>query len=386
MADNSHTSILRRMTDPQADEVAQSPLTTSRAVRMAMTKAAHSALGLAVTVTAIEEGAQPLDAMLPDLPDDLMMVALHRQGVPVGLIGLDMQVRAAVVELQTIGRVGKFAPEFRVATSTDKQMSDRFMAALLQDLTESVAGTEFEGWLDGLTHQDMIVDIRAAALILDDMEYRTLRMNIDLGVEGRAGQVLLALPLNTAEPAPVTPAAEKLPWDPSFRMAVADAPCVLDVELHRFSISLAQAENLQVGQVLALPDCTVSSAQLVSTDGLVRLPAKLGQMGGKRAVRIEQAPTMGMSDLGALSTDQTAAAGGPMIPDLPNPMEHDAVDMALEEPDIEAAVDAPAIETAAFDESALEAGAFDPSAIETDADPMDLPEIDIAPMSLELPE
>lgn len=330
MADNAQNSILRRMTNPQTDEVAQSPLTTSRAVRMAITKAAYDTLGLVVSVTAVEEIVQPLDDMLADLADDLMMVALQRKSEPVGLIGLDMQMRAAVVELQTMGKVAKNAPEPRIATSTDKQMSDGLLAAFLQDLSLSVAGTEFEGWLDGLSHHNVIVGIRAAALLLDDRDYRVLRLSVDLGVDGRTGSVVIALPLLSVAVAPQAPIVDKLPWDPAFREAVSNTASVFDVELHRFRIPLAQADNLAVGQVLPLPGCTVSSARLISLDGRVALPAKLGQIGGKRAVRIEQAPAAPMDDLAAIPAD-------PPMPDIAAPMDTGlpevAIDMAMPEPE-----------------------------------------------------
>lgn len=390
MADNSHTSILRRMTDPRADEVAQSPLTTSRAVRMAMIKAAHGALGLVVTVTGVEEMTQSLDEMLSGLPDNLMLVALQRQSQPVGLLCLDMQMRAAIVELQTIGQVSKFPPDARPATSTDKQMSEQLMTALLHDLTESVTGTEFEGWLDGLSHHEMVPHVRAAALMLEDQEYRILRMSIDLGIEGRAGDIILALPLQAEAPAPEEPVPDKIPWDPAFRQVLANAPSVFDVELHRFEIPLMQAENLQVGQVLPLPGCTVSSARLVSLDGRVELSAKLGQIGGKRAVRIEQAPVAGMSDLAALPPDQpqhTEPMIDPGTPDIGSPLEMETGEMGLA--DVGAGgLDTPDIDLGGFAEGEPEIAmaAFDPDAMNASEIEMDLPEIEMAPVVFDLPD
>jgi flagellar motor switch protein FliM len=89
MADNMHIDILRRMVGQRIDEVAQSPLTSSRAVRMALTKAAYDTVGLAVTVKSVEEVMQPLDEMLTGLANDLMLVDLQRQGLSAGLIALD---------------------------------------------------------------------------------------------------------------------------------------------------------------------------------------------------------------------------------------------------------------------------------------------------------
>ena len=48
---------------------------------------------------------------------------------------------------------------------------------------------------------------------------------------------------------------------------------------------------------MPLPGCTVSSVRLLSPDGQVVAQAKLGQVGGYRAVRLEAAPPPELSDL-----------------------------------------------------------------------------------------
>lgn len=375
MADNAHTSILRRMTNPEVEEAPQSPLTTSRAVRLAMTKAAHSTLGLVVTVTAIEEIVQPLDEMLNGLAEDLMMVALHRKALPVGLIGLDMQMRAAVLELQTIGQVSRQVADIRPATSTDKQMSDPLVETFLQGLSESVAGSEFEGWLDGLSQHNIIPDTRAAALLLEDKEYRVLRLTVDLGVEDRNGSVVIALPLSEVVAPPDIPTPIKIDWEPAFRQTVSDATTEFEVELHRFQIALAQAQNLQVGEVLPLPGCTVSSARLVSLDGKVELPAKLGQIGGKRAVRIEQAPAVGMADLAALPADQPMAE----VPAMPEMSAMPEMPAMAEMPAMPEMPEVPAIEPE-------EPQIASPMDMDIGEVALDLPMADIDTDAFELPE
>ena len=97
--------------------------------------------------------------------------------------------------------------------------------------------------------------------------------------------------------APVVADQVSVDWDTEFHDAVAEAPLALEAELHRFSLPLHHAHNLKVGEVLPLPGCTVSSVKLRGLDGQVVRQAKLGQSGGKRAIRIEAAPLPEMCDL-----------------------------------------------------------------------------------------
>ncbi len=72
MTDSTQATILRRMTSSHETDVAENPLTSSRAVRLALTKAANDSVGLVLTVSSVAEDVSALDAMLDGLPDGLM--------------------------------------------------------------------------------------------------------------------------------------------------------------------------------------------------------------------------------------------------------------------------------------------------------------------------
>ncbi len=298
MTDSMHSTILRRMARRRTDP-AEVPLTSSRAVRLALTKAANDTIGLVLTVMGMGEDVQPLDDLLGGLDDTLMLIGLQRNGQLAGILALDMQMRAAVMEMQTVGRLIAKQAEDRTPTGTDKTMCDPVLAAFLTALPLAMAGTELDGWVDGALLGDRIDSRRVAGLVLDDRDYRTLRLTVDLGVADRQGALLLALPLATKTAVPARDPVDDMDWGTQFRAVVADAPASLEAQLHRFTIPLAQARALRAGQVLPLPGCTVNSVRIMSPDGHKIAQAKLGQLGGMRAVRIEQAPAPQMRDLGA---------------------------------------------------------------------------------------
>ncbi len=362
MTDSMHSTILRRMTGGQAaDEAADTPQTSSRALRLALTKAANDTVGLVLTVTSTAEDVQPLDEMLGNLDPQLMLVGLYRADALVGLMAVDMQLRAAIMEMQTVGQLLSAAADDRAPTGTDKMMCDPVLKEFLTALPEAMISTPLQGWVDGTMLGERIGSARAAGLILQDDSYRSLRLNVDLSVADRQGQVLIVLPLLPAPSVAPTTVDEKPNWDMLFPAAVEAAPAELEALLHRFDMPIAQARSLQVGQVIPLAGCSVNSVRLLASDGKQVGTAKLGQLGGKRAVRIEAPPRPQMGELpnaaisqglpavdDALSLD-VAPAPVALEPDEPLMSPAEAPDLPL--PDV-GAVDIGVDENVGFDSGA----------------------------------
>jgi flagellar motor switch protein FliM len=297
MTESTHATLLRRKIRSPDQVAAENPLTSSRAVRLALTKAANDAVGLVLTVSSVADDVITLDALLDGLPAGLMLVGLHRQDRLVGLIALDMQLRAAVLEMETMGAVSPHPAEDRAPTRTDKMLCDPLMAGFIGAFPQAVRGTALDGWGDHVTHEDRIADARTAGLILDDCTYRMVQMNVQLGPADRQGVLLMALPMidepeTVAEPTPLV-----ADWNISFPKAVQDAPAAITALLHRFSVPLAMARALQIGTILPLPGCSVSSVRLLAPDGKEVAQAKLGQSGGMRAVRLQAAPLPDLHDI-----------------------------------------------------------------------------------------
>ncbi|PJI92379.1 flagellar motor switch protein FliM [Yoonia maricola] len=322
MTDSTQVTLLRRMTRPHGQEVADNPLTSSRAVRLALTKAANDTVGLVLTVQSVAEEVTGLDDMLGTLPDDMMLVGLDRDDSLMGLMALDMEMRAAVLEMETMGALLAHPAEPRSPTLTDKTLCDPLLHAFLSAFPHAVLDTPLEGWMDGVTPGAKVDSTRAAGLVLEDCDYRIVRLTVDLSVADRQAQLVLVLPIQQEVAEQEIVPAAAVDWDGTFQGRVSDAPACLDALLHRFPISLATAQALQVGSVLPLPGCTVSSVRLLSADGKEVAQAKLGQIGGYRAVRLETASHPQLTEL----------PGTPPPPDIATPLP-DAIDINV--PDID---------------------------------------------------
>ena len=312
MIESTQVTLLRRMTRSQGQEAADNPLTSSRAVRLALTKAANDTVGLVLTVESVAEEITGLDEMLASLTGDLMLVALEQEQGLVGLIALDMEMRAAVLEMETMGAVLAHPADERAPTRTDKMLCDPLLEAFLEAFPTAVAGTPLDGWLDGVMPGDSVESLRAAGLVLEDRDYRIVRLSVNLAGAERQAQLIICLPLEQDVASIDDIPAQHVEWDSTFEANVADAPASLDALLHRFPVSLATAQALQVGSVLPLPGCTVNSVRLLSPDGKEVAQAKLGQMGGYRAVRIEAAPAPQLAELPGAAADTSMPHPDPM--------------------------------------------------------------------------
>lgn len=281
---------------PAAPSKADVPLTASRAVRLAMTRAAEESIGLSVSVEGIAEEAATLDELVRSLVPEFGLIALTRPGdgppsqedALVGLAALDPQLASAVLELQTMGRLRSETPEERVLTSADLALAHPLLARFFLELAETTPRTSLDGWTDRITIGGRIESPRAVGLCLPDTSYRVMRIGLDLGVPDRQGEMWIILPGPRTSIADSAGPVSQADWRERLDSAVMSAPAALRAVLHRFDMSLAAAEALREGQVIPLTGCTVGSVQLEGPTGERVAKGRLGQVSGHIAVRIQE--------------------------------------------------------------------------------------------------
>ena len=300
------TGVLQRMTRRQQPDAPDVPLTASRAVRLAVARAAQTSAGLKLTVGSVAEQALPLDPLLEECNDDLLLVALTRDGAACGLIACDSGFVSALIEVMTTGRVSAAVVEDRRVTRTEGALVQPVLRAILDELDETTARTALDGWTRLVGLGQRFETCRAAGFALSDRTYRLMRITVDCGAPDRQGTVLLALPLQASAlpqaqiSAPEVPAVD---WQREFRAAVMAAPARLDAVLHRMKVPLATLNRLDVGQTLPLLGCTVGMVRLVDPGGRTVARGRLGQIAGQIAVRIQaEADVLPMTDMAGADT------------------------------------------------------------------------------------
>lgn len=287
MSGQVNPGVMQRMIGARAPKATDVPVTASRALRLAMTRAAERQVGLQLTVESVGEEAVSLDGLQAALRDDLLLLKLLNADGVQGVVALDRELIAAIIEVQTTGKVSSFVPEPRAVTRADLMFVQPVLDGLFAQLLETTQDTALKGWTEGIVQGDRFDDVRALGLALGHVTYRVMRLSLDLGVSERRGELLLALPSGEVAPIEKPLTRPQDDWAAQMRETIMASPAALTAELHRFRLPLGVANNLKVGQVLPLPGCTVSSVRLVAPDGMRVARAKLGQVAGHIAVRLE---------------------------------------------------------------------------------------------------
>lgn len=294
-SDDMTVSVLKRLTRAPSETAVAAPVSPSKALRLAMIRAAEERVGLIVAVLGITEEVVPLEELLRLIEDEHLLLALDGAQGLCGLAGIDLQTRAAVIEIQTTGTLRGTPADPRPVTATDAAMIAPLITSLLAEAVITTQGTPLAGWTAQYKVGDRVLNTRAAGLSMIDTTYRLVRLTLDLGAGDRQGMIQIALPLSPemkVEQAPDSAAA----WSADMASAVGSAPADLNAVLHRMRLSLRQVDSFQVGQLIAMPGINVGSVKLETTDGRVVARARLGQMTGLRAIRIQTPAPVEMSE------------------------------------------------------------------------------------------
>ncbi|ROT98614.1 FliM/FliN family flagellar motor switch protein [Histidinibacterium lentulum] len=289
MTDQDIRTVLARMAGAPASPASEeAALTPARAVRMAFARATESSCGLKVGVTSLDEEEASLDAVAAALQEgDLVLDLRSPDGTILGMAALDRELRAAFVESQTMGRLSAVPAPDRPVSVADRALCAPVVDAVLTDLAVAAGSTALAGWADGARTGGRIDGGRGVSLQLPEDRYRLLRLEVDLSVAGRAGRMLLALPAERGRPA-ADPASSD--WTERLHRLILSAPAVLTAVLHRMSLPISRLEDIAPGDLLPLDGVTVSSVRLEGAGNTLVATARLGQVGGMKAVRLEPPP------------------------------------------------------------------------------------------------
>lgn len=304
MSGQVNPSVMQRMIGARAPKSPEVPVTASRAMRLAITRAAERQVGLQLTVESVAEESLALDGLQGGLTDELLLLKLLDADGVQGVVALDRELIAAIVEVQTTGQVSSIKPDPREVTVADLMFVQPVLDGLFEQLIETTRDTVLGGWTAGVLHGGRFDDVRAIGLALAHVSYRMIRLSLDLGAGDRRGELVLALPSGEVAQVEKAETQPREDWAAQMRETVMESPAALTAELHRFQLPLGVANNLQVGQILPLSGCTVSSVRLVAPDGTRVARAKLGQVSGHIAVRLEKPSVPVMK---AIETKQSAA-------------------------------------------------------------------------------
>ncbi len=262
-------------------------LSPAKALRDAIAQAAQEVIGLAAIAADAEVARVMLEPACASLPDPALLALIEGPGGRFGLAVLDMQAVAAVIEIQTTGRVVPRPAEPRAPTRTDAIMCADFIDRTLEDLERRIgeAGLELAPAVTGYRYAMALPEARTVAMTLDDIPYRQLRANVDFGHGGKSGMIAFLLPHD-----PPARSGGNGRDTGAFTLAlqtrVMETQAVLRATLLRRDMTLAEVTRLQAGMEIEVPRDALAQVMLEGIDGRTVARGRLGQASGHRAIRL----------------------------------------------------------------------------------------------------
>lgn len=262
-------------------------LTPARALQGAVLQAAQEVAALAVTVGKVVEARTTVDKLIAGLPEAPLLGLLEGSAGRFGLALLDPQVVAALIEVQTTGRVVPRPAEARAPTRTDAIMCADFIDRLLELLEARVgeAGLQLAPALSGFRYAMALAEPRAIALTLEDVPYRQFSVPLDMAQGAKTGEMSLILPFDPPGRGALA-GGEATAFTGALRDRVMGAEARLSATLTRREMPLAEISRLAVGATIALPREALANVLIEDMSGRVVARGRLGRTEGHRAVRI----------------------------------------------------------------------------------------------------
>ena len=282
-------------------------------------------------------------AELPEiLPERGLVLVVEDAHGRLGIVALCPALLASVIEMQSLGRVTRAPLRERRPTRTDASICADFVNAILSELATEFAGLGGDG-IATYRHASFVEDPKPLDLMLDEVTYRAMRLDLRLGQGGlRDGAVLIFLPDAAAEIAPPPARAAGAPQTApaaqgrDLSQAMRGVPVAVNLVLCRRQISLRELRALQTDSVLKLPAEAMSMVRLETEQGQLLAQGKLGALNGNRAIRIGGAS-------GGRKAPPVPVAAAEMLPEGAGNVFGEG--LAAEDADAEVAADA--VDTAA---------------------------------------
>lgn len=297
-------------------------LTPAKILRAAVAQAAQDVVGMVAVAGNVEEARTTRDAFSETVEETALIALLEGPENRYGVLVLDPQALAALIEAQTTGRVVPRPADPRPPTRTDAIMCADFIDRLLE-ITEAELGAarlDVAPALSGYRFAMALTDTRAIGMTLDDVHFRHFKIPVDFSQGAKTGAIDLLLPLEAARSG-ARSAGDGEDFSEALRAQVMEAEAALEATLLRREMTLAEIAELAVGDVLTLPRDALSRVAIEDLAGRRVAYARLGQMNGHRALRLTSEPD---ASAGSLADPSQPAAlfssgGSVMVEDLPEP-------------------------------------------------------------------
>jgi flagellar motor switch protein FliM len=278
--------------------VGMRPEELSTQLEVALTRAVRRAgapmEGFGISFEGIEIALDvDLQAAIDGFPDHGLIAATEDMDGRRGLLTLENTLVDALIEVQTTGRVEEAQGPPRAVTRIDEALCVDFIDLMFGALAFEGNGINGRSWPERLRYGSRIKDRSQVNLLLPARGYHLLQAKVT-AAGLKTGKLMILLPTDPAlarqngkrlEAKPPRPDS----WKSDMLAALGPAPLALNAVLMRVDMPLAKVEALQDGDLIPFDRADLSAVTLESEGGFVFARGKLGQIGGRRAVRLGDA-------------------------------------------------------------------------------------------------
>jgi len=311
-------AVLRRKASAAKEVWQARAMSPAKALRLSLARSAEDLWDLALAASGIGLSEEPLDAVIDALPDDGLITLLDGPDGAIGAAYFQFPVVSGLVEVQTVGKVSKLAPDPRRVTRTDAAMVAPLIDATMERFEALLADSGDADWAHGFRFGSMMESARLLSLALRATDFHVFRVTLDLAAE-REGEAMLIFPV-VEHPVASISGSDTL-QSQALEASLMQAPADLRAVLHRLSLPLSAISALKPGDTLPIPAEAIAQTELEVGAQTTLVKTRLGQMNGMRAVRLSMPGEGALTPAPQEHPDRPAVKELPDLPASPPPLD-----------------------------------------------------------------
>lgn len=292
MANHESASIIHKKARVGREDYDARAMSPSKALRLALAKAADQLFDMAVSVTTVEQVSVASNAIQKEMGEGGLLLLLDGANGACGAVHFDAQFAAALIEVQITGNVRASQASTRLYTRTDAAMAAPFVDLVLSGQDEQLGATQ-EGHIPGaFRFGDKLEDARALSLALEGGWFDLFRLTADLQDGAKTGTITVLLPRHVRQSATMQlDKTEPSHSEASIEQNTLEAHATLDAVLGHVQMPLKDICCLKPGMTISLSVDALGETTLIAPRRHEVAKVVLGQMNGLRAVRFRSLGT-----------------------------------------------------------------------------------------------
>jgi len=258
-----------------------------RALRLGLARAAVERFQLPASVIGAKQSGRRQEFLAEGLDEARLYLLFVADDQRIACLAMESGLVAAVVQKQTIGEISPDPPPMRKFTDTDAAIVAPLAEEMLARGVHLVEEPEDKARLSGYEFLSRAGGPGALSLSLVQDAYDVFDLTVEFGGGVRQGVISLFLPAQTAK------SDSTAEHSAEGAAKLADASGVLRAELTavlaRLHLPLSELSSLVEGQELPLLSARLERIAMQAIDRSWVATGRLGQCGGMRAVRLNEA-------------------------------------------------------------------------------------------------